>query len=803
MRLSYCIDPTDSPPELLDQLFHANYGIWGGRMNPIVPAPGGTVDESYWGLLRLADPDVVYAYTTLDGGLVERLCREIGPCQMEFHPRQKIPDLPPDYHPRATSSLVRSTALLPSLLNAFLHPVARPTIVTSRASWRWPHRRWFLRNFGLLEDNVWPRPYSEDVPRVSVDDDWDDVRLLRELAKLPYFVCPSAAAASNAKFPGAKFGASEGEYWLIVGDDTAAWLLFWNRVFCVTPYRRNRWHTLCVPPDRLLDAAFVDAMRAFLRTHLQRSGSHPPWLHIQSPTLEEGDLSAIADRLCQRLDVLPRPERVDASRSPLTLLSPVVPRYPDFEVEGLFEPSDVSEQQALGRTFLLHAPPSTVSVRDGTRVLELRIEYQPRYSFYSNEKLWWRLPKRHSLVRLFVTGHTGRIDATGSLSIELAGERAVELRVPSDNEVLIAALHDKQVDCAPVGVRPPRPLSYGFMQLSDKGRYVTGILELFGGLQPASRLVENSFWRGVVEHIGHRSPNKEADALTSIVNKLKKQRAELFSQLRGEERLHGFARYILDLARSQRTKEVDISWEWVCDRFLRHRKEAIKANPGLEEDDSPEGLEREPSRVLADLRQTLQWLVDARIFFQGVRFRCSRCGSAYWLEVSETRQETTCTGCRSIVSLRVEENWTYRLNSLVKSGVAQHGCLAVIWTLARLREEASTSFFYAPGLELYDQYEDETPAAELDLVCISDGRIVIGEVKTSADGFSEKELRTLGECAKRIRPDIIVLAAFRDPHKRLNQHAENLKGLFPNGEFEIRSFTPDASVTSPTLDALL
>lgn len=801
-RLAYLIDPGDCPPELLDELFHANYGIWGGRMNPIVPAPGGIVDESYWGLLMFADPDIVYAYATLEGSVVERLCRQIGPSRIEVHRAKRIPDSPPDYVPHATSSLVRSTALLPSLVTAFPHPVTRPTVVTSLTSWKWPHRRWFLRNFGLLEDNLWPRPYAEDAPRIIVQDDWDDVRVLSELAKLPYFVCPSVAAASNAKFPAARSSAHECEYSLIVGNDTAAWLLFWNRVYCVPPYRRNRWHTLCVSPERFEDRAFADALRSFLRTHVHRSGSQPPFLCIQSPTLDETEISAIAHPLCHRLDVLPRPERVELSPFPLAL-STGAPRYPDFDVEGPFAPSDVSEQHAIGQTLLLQPPPSSVPLREGSWILDLRIEYQPRHPFYSNEKLWWRLPKRRSLVRSFITGHTGRIDRTGSLSIELSGDRAIEVKVPSDDEVLMAALRDTQVDCAPEGVRPHPPPSYGFIQLSDKGRYVSGILELFGGLQRASSFIENSFWRGVVEHICHRSPNREAEALTPIVNKLKEGRAHFLSQLRDEEGMHWLAQYILYLARKQRTKEVDISWQWLRDRFLTQREQVINADPNLQEDDTTEGLERERSRLLEDLRQTLQWLVNAKALFQGVRFRCSRCGSAYWLEVSEASQQTICSGCRATVSLRVEENWTYRLNSLVRSGVAVHGCLPVIWALAELRWEAHTGFFYAPGLELYERHHDETPAAELDLVCISDGRLIIGEVKTSADQFSENDLRTLGECGKRIRPDVIVLAAFRDPRKRMDEHSKKLKALFPDDGFEIKTLIPDESLSSATLDALL
>ncbi len=70
-RLAFLVDPEVCSPELLDALFDANYGLWGGRFNPIVPVCKGDIDEAFWSLLRYVDPDLVYTYTALTQTIID------------------------------------------------------------------------------------------------------------------------------------------------------------------------------------------------------------------------------------------------------------------------------------------------------------------------------------------------------------------------------------------------------------------------------------------------------------------------------------------------------------------------------------------------------------------------------------------------------------------------------------------------------------------------------------------------------------------------------------------------------------
>jgi hypothetical protein len=117
-RLAFLVDSSKCPPELLDSLFDANYGLWGGRFNPIIPVQDGEIGEEFWSLLTYADPDLVYSYTQLKQSTVDRIDREIVPWRIEAHPPHLFESHPqPHYHPHLLDELVKSRQVLPLLID--------------------------------------------------------------------------------------------------------------------------------------------------------------------------------------------------------------------------------------------------------------------------------------------------------------------------------------------------------------------------------------------------------------------------------------------------------------------------------------------------------------------------------------------------------------------------------------------------------------------------------------------------------------------------------------------------------------
>lgn len=111
-----------------------------------------------------------------------------------------------------------------------------------------------------------------------------------------------------------------------------------------------------------------------------------------------------------------------------------------------------------------------------------------------------------------------------------------------------------------------------------------------------------------------------------------------------------------------------------------------------------------------------------------------------------------------------------------------------ILTLGELLRESHKSFIFAPSLDLFEDAEKER-LGDLDIVCIQDGKLVIGEVKTSVSGFGSDDFDKMEFVAKHIRPDVLIFSAEkgctsdkpREP-ERVRQLRTELKSL----EIEVR-----------------
>jgi hypothetical protein len=150
-----------------------------------------------------------------------------------------------------------------------------------------------------------------------------------------------------------------------------------------------------------------------------------------------------------------------------------------------------------------------------------------------------------------------------------------------------------------------------------------------------------------------------------------------------------------------------------------------------------------------DLKDGLDQLIARNILRVGAKIRCIHCGIHTWFHIDALTQFNECSGCGNALPIPANAQWSYRLNSLVKRCVSAH-VLAVLQSLAILARASPWSFFYSPSLDLFGPDSDEV-AHEIDVACVSNGSLILGEVK---DGrFDEGELRSFTEAVESIRPD--------------------------------------------------
>jgi hypothetical protein len=135
-----------------------------------------------------------------------------------------------------------------------------------------------------------------------------------------------------------------------------------------------------------------------------------------------------------------------------------------------------------------------------------------------------------------------------------------------------------------------------------------------------------------------------------------------------------------------------------------------------------------------DVRVFIDDLIQKAVLYRGFIFKCAFCRNADWFSIDEITHEFKCKRCGH-VQVYVSEHWRepnepswyYKLDEIVYQGYS-HNMSVPALALYFLSQKKLESFLYSPELEFFDDNSD-VPVAELDLFCIQDGILSIGEAK--------------------------------------------------------------------------
>jgi hypothetical protein len=235
-------------------------------------------------------------------------------------------------------------------------------------------------------------------------------------------------------------------------------------------------------------------------------------------------------------------------------------------------------------------------------------------------------------------------------------------------------------------------------RLSDKGRCLESFVELLGGLLAAKFLVESRFWREVLKEMPEvTAPSGTEWTYKDLLGKASREYNDF-------KRVHS------------RTDEFD--------------REIFKGS--------------------------VENLIERGVFILGMDQRCASCDYTTWFSLGTLRQSSECPGCHVLTAVDPSRPIRIRLNSLVKRGW-QQDIVPVLLALESEVMHSRTSFRYSPQMDVFDEDPGRNALTDIDILCVTDGDLVIGEAKTDINGFGEKDFTNLRMCAERLRPDRIVL----------------------------------------------
>ncbi len=144
-------------------------------------------------------------------------------------------------------------------------------------------------------------------------------------------------------------------------------------------------------------------------------------------------------------------------------------------------------------------------------------------------------------------------------------------------------------------------------------------------------------------------------------------------------------------------------------------------------------------------------LVERGILHRGLILKCRYCRTADWFSVADVGNDFRCKRCRTSQSMlsfnsfgRPEPMWHYQLDEIVYLGL--RNCMQVPLLALDYLKKSSNSFMYADEQEIRNSSNNEA-LIEIDICCIVDGLLVIGEAKASKrlEGGGRKEKAVLAK----------------------------------------------------------
>jgi hypothetical protein len=313
---------------------------------------------------------------------------------------------------------------------------------------------------------------------------------------------------------------------------------------------------------------------------------------------------------------------------------------------------------------------------------------------------------------------------------------------------------------------PPKPGVALEIRPSDKGRYLTALLRMSGGIHRAQQIFLSKFWKEQFEALG--ATPKVTDARIDEVKQLLQKRFR-GGQIATDDEWTRLAQTVLTAARAARLPARYRRFDRLTKAFEEFRNVYWNEHEaGAPRDEWDEEEQR-------SLALSIRYLCQREILHQGHEWRCRQCFNNNWVSIDDLTRVMTCEVCGNTQSAPVADPWHFKLNGFVLEGLREHGLLPAIWCLAKCARHANESFFYLESHELFFSEPSVTKGeadAELDLLIVSDGMVRLCKAKTSGQNI---DVPKIAELARRVRPDVVTLAVMEPRSTALTQRLAELQ----------------------------
>lgn len=767
-RIAFLIDPSN-PKNWIEQIIKYNRCKWGGRFNPIIFTDGKTIQQNWWDFLRKYDPDFVISTVELEEELHKNIQIFLAPLQIEILKLEEkyihLSVEPISIRPsnKNISKLRKSIFNDEVVFVIFEVNKATPDVL----------RKFLETNFGIFENYEMNLHYSKDLKKkiYTINDFQSLNSALSDLAQLSSVaVFPSQLCSTPNLKKDIEFSNDNSIFQVIVGDGIEESVHFWNRTFALSDWIRTKFSHIWMSEELISNSEIEKGLCKFISRYSEIIGNNNNVVNFTTFSLSEEKIRAIATSFNEKI------------YHPTISTKYDFPQLPNFRKDSSFfflkQGFELYRAHSEEEHLVLSEPDIEEFQISGEQwFIDLYIQYRPEQ--FKNKELWWQLPKRSlSLYPFF--NKPFRINEERFFSVLMSRRLEINrdgniliLKLPrQDDSIFSQLICDDSFSCISKDPKE-RALSrpYDFFLRSDKGAYLTGVLSLFPNLLDVYHLTQERYWRRIFSKMSNQDPKSDEKNKLIVFDLLKKHigRGRNFQNT---DEINWLTDRVFNLAKRYSKKDVSFPFS----EFINEAK--------IEHDDYNKGSQsnqiqfnEEYEKFLAD---EVTSLIHKNVLLIGIESKCPRCGDTFWYHVDEIKQQFSCKGCGRSRSLSSKETWNYKLNSLVKVAFSEHGVIPVLITLGQLLSDARSSFIYIPNIELYknDILDDKKPIreGELDIVCIVDGKFVIGEVKQSIGLFKESDFIKMNKIAQLIKPDRIIFSSLdKKASNFVNDEINNLQ----------------------------
>ncbi|WP_409291133.1 hypothetical protein [Peribacillus sp. SCS-37] len=193
-------------------------------------------------------------------------------------------------------------------------------------------------------------------------------------------------------------------------------------------------------------------------------------------------------------------------------------------------------------------------------------------------------------------------------------------------------------------------------------------------------------------------------------------------------------------------------------------------------------------------------LTEKGVIERGFIFKCRSCRNTDWYSIATVDNTFKCIRCYEVqdyskeslqlqpVTQRIEPKWYYKLNEMIYQAY-YHNSLVPILSLNRLKSKSKKSFNYIPEVEIRKDKSSLKPIMEIDICCVVDGNIVIGECKKGNNlkgGRSEEEvIKKYLSLAEEIQAHTVVFSTMENWSQTTRDLLEEYQKITRNVKIEI------------------